>query len=171
MGGARRRSNIKGAGFVVHMVMAENKPPVEAGTRTARYLELYDTSSPTNEAEVQALVAKYDLKHGDVLSFDEYRDVESQIVFCQDDGKITLIPNPDVSDAGYLTIPREVLINVDDALDLYRVVINNSKAGWGRINLCLSPQDKFVVDRLGQVPSDWYFDLVFLEGELDDFAV
>ena len=69
--------------------MADNK----SGTRAARYLELYDTNSPTNEADVQALVAKYDLKHGDVLSFDEYRDVGSQIAVSRDDGSITLIPN------------------------------------------------------------------------------
>ena len=34
--------------------------PIEAGTRAARYLELYDKDNPTNEAEVQALVVKYD---------------------------------------------------------------------------------------------------------------
>lgn len=53
-------------GVVAYYEMAEHKP-VEAspgGTRAARYLELYDTNCPTNEAEVQALAAKYDLKHG-----------------------------------------------------------------------------------------------------------
>ena len=148
--------------------MAGNK----SGTRAARYLELYDTNSPTNEAEVQALVAKYDLKHGDVLSFDEYRDVESQIAVSRDDGSITLIPNPDDSGSGYLTIPKEVLANVSDALDLYRVVIKESDVGQtGSINFNLSPQDKFVVDRLGQVPSDWLFDLVLITGEVTDFSI
>ena len=86
-------------GVVVYCEMAVHKP-VEAspgGTRAARYLELYDTNCPTNEAEVQALAAKYDLKHGDVVSFDEYRDVESQIAVCRDDGTIALVPNPDDS--------------------------------------------------------------------------
>ena len=43
---------------------------VEASTRAARYLELYDTNydSHTNKTEAQALVARYDLKHGDVVS-------------------------------------------------------------------------------------------------------
>ena len=149
--------------------MAES---TEAGTRAARYLELYGTDNPTNEAEVQALVVKYDLKHGDVVSFDEYRDVESQIAVCRDDGTITLIPNPDDSGSGYLTIPKEVLANVSNALDLYRVVINETDAGQtGSINLNLSPQDKFVVDRLGHVPSDWSFDLVLIEGEMTDFSI
>jgi hypothetical protein len=149
--------------------MAENKP----GARAARYLELYDTSSPTSEAEVQALVAKYDLKHGDVLSFDEYRDVESQIAVLRDDGRITLIPNPDDSGSGYLTIPKEVLANaVSDALDLYRIVIKESDVGQnGSINFNLSPQDKFVVDRLGHVPCDWLFDLTLLAGELAEFSI
>ena len=151
--------------------MAEHKPS-PGGTRAARYLELYDTNCPTNEAEVQALAAKYDLKHGDVVSFDEYRDVESQIAVCRDDGTIALVPNPDDSCSGYLTIPREVLVNVSDALDLYRVVITDSKAGYlGRINFNLSPQDKFIVDRLGQVPSDWYFDLQLQDGRVDELAI
>lgn len=161
-------------GVVVYCEMAEHKP-VEAspgGTRAARYLELYDTNCPTNEAEVQALAAKYALKHGDVVSFDEYRDVESQIAVCRDDGTIALVPNPDDSCSGYLTIPREVLVNVSDALDLYRVVITDSKAGYlGRINFNLSPQDKFIVDRLGQVPSDWYFDLSLQDGRVDELAI
>ena len=148
--------------------MAENK----SDTRAARYLELYDTTIPTGEAEVQALVAKHDLKHGDVLPFDEYRDVESQIAVLRDDGSITLIPNPDDSGSGYLTIPIEVLANVSDALDLYRVVIKESDVGQnGSINFNLSPQDKFVVDRLGHVPSDWLFDLHLITGELADFSI
>lgn len=63
------------------------------------------------------------------MSFEEYRDVESQIAVCRDDGTIALVPNPDDSCSGYLTIPPEVLVNVSDALDLYRVVITDSKAG------------------------------------------
>ena len=58
-------------------------------------------------------------------------------------------------------------------MDLYRVVITDSKAGWGsRINFSLSPQDKSVVDRLGQVPSDWNFDLVVNDGlRVEQFAI
>lgn len=148
--------------------MAESK----SNTRAARYLELYDTAIPTNEAEVQALIAKHDLKHGDVLSFNEYRDVESQIAVLRDNGSITLIPNPDDSGSGYLTIPIEVLANVSDALDLYRVVIKESDVGQtGSINFNLSPQDKFVVDHLGHVPSDWLFDLQLIMGEVAEFSI
>ena len=92
----------------------ENKTAIADG-RVAKYLELYiyDLKCPTSEKDVKALVAEYDLKHGDVVSFNEYRDIDSHIVFSQDCGRVTLIPNPDDCGAGYLTIPKEVLANVD----------------------------------------------------------
>ena len=80
--------------------------------------------------------------------------------------------HPNDSGSGYLTIPKEVLVNVSNALALYRVVINETDAGQtGSINLNLSPQDIFVVDRLRHMPSDWSFDLVLIEGEMTDFSI
>ena len=75
---------------------------------TAVYLELYEfgLECPTSDAEVQALVSEYNLKHGDVVNFGDYRDTDSHIVFRQEDGKLTLIANPDARSAGYLTIPK-----------------------------------------------------------------
>ena len=75
---------------------------------TAVYLELYEfgLECPTSDAEVQALVSEYNLKHGDVVNFGDYRDTNSHIVFRQEDGKLTLIANPDDRSAGYLTIPK-----------------------------------------------------------------
>ena len=51
-------------------------------------------------------------------------------------------------------------------------MIKESDVGQtGSINFNLSPQDKFVVDRLGHVPSDWLFDLVLIAGEMEDFSI
>ena len=63
----------------------------------ARYLELFDLECPTSEAEVKALASQCDLKHGDIVSFDEYRNVDLYLAVCQDDGTITLVRNPDDS--------------------------------------------------------------------------
>ena len=82
----------------------------EGAAAVARYLELYGvddlTECPTSEAEIEALLSKYDLKHGDVVNFSDYRDTDSHIVLRQKDGKLTLIANPDDRGAGYLTIPK-----------------------------------------------------------------
>ena len=83
----------------------------ESAAPVARYLELYGvddlTECPTSEAEIEALLSKYDLKHGDVVNFSDYRDTDSHIVLRQKDGgKLTLIANPDDRGAGYLTIPK-----------------------------------------------------------------
>ena len=84
--------------------------PAEDSTSTrARYLEMYAlglTECPTSDAEVQALVSEYNLKHGDVVNFNDYRDTDSHIVFRQKDGKLTLLANPDDRGSGYLTIPK-----------------------------------------------------------------
>ena len=95
--------------------MAQNKPDEgSAGqTRAATYYELYGTECPTDEEAVKALaLSTYDLKHRDVVAFDEDRDVGSQIAVSRENGTITLIRNPDHSCYGYLTIPRKVLTNV-----------------------------------------------------------
>lgn len=139
-----------------------------ADTRPAKYLPLYGLQCPTSEEEVITFVSLHKLSHGDVVAFSDYRDTDSHIVFERDDGTISLIPNPDDRDAGYLTIPKEVTSKVTDALDLYRDFIHEDQAAF---NLYLSPEDKFVVDRLGQVPSDWLFALNYDWGELSEFSI
>jgi len=147
----------------------DNKTATADG-RVAKYLELYiyDLKCPTSEKDVKALVAEYDLKHGDVVSFNDYRDTDSHIVFSQDGGRVTLIPNPDDRGAGYLTIPKEVLANVRDAVNLYKDFIHDEQPAF---NLHLSPQDTFVVDRIGHVPSDWEFNVTWDWGSLNSFGI
>ena len=142
-------------------------------TRAARYLELYDLECPTNEVEMKALASQYGLKHGDIVSFDDYRDIDSYFAVSQDDGTITLIRNPDDSCSGYLTVPKEVLASVNDALDLYRDVVSESEDVPARtINMTLSPHDKFVTDRFGhEVPADFLFDVAINDGEVTDIDI
>ena len=134
----------------------------------ARYFELYRLKCPASEAEVKALVEEYGLKHGDVVAFSDYRDTDSHIAISRDGTNIGLIPNPDDRQAGYLTIPKEVLADVTDAVNLYKDFIHDDQPA---LNLHLSPRDKFVVDRLGEVPDDWEFDVNWDWGVLEEFSI
>ena len=53
---------------------------------------------------------------------------------------------------GYLGIPKDILDDIDDGVTFYEDLID--KNGFG---LEISTHDKFVVNRLGQVPDDWEF--------------
>ena len=132
-------------------------------TRIAKYLELYDLECPTTQADKETLIVEHGLSHGDVVSFDDYRDIDSYIVLCKEDETVTLVLNPDDSEAGYLTIPEEVLASIHDSVTFYQDVLVST---YGSLILNLSPQDKFIVDRLGQVPNDWKFSLEFVDGEM-----
>ena len=90
------------------LVSEEQFLPSKDNAAVARYVKLYQLGLeyPTSEAEEQALLSKYQLKHGDVVSFNDYRDTSSYIVFRRKDGKLILLSNPDDRSAGYLTIPK-----------------------------------------------------------------
>lgn len=142
----------------------DTKYPAEA----AKYLRLYDSECPTSAAGVEALVKKHELCHGDVVAFSEYRDSESYIVSCQENGTVTLIKSPDDSASSDLTIPVEVLARIPDAVTFYRDIIADSAS----VNLNVSPKDKFVVNSLGrEAPGDWKFNIEFLWGKIETFAV
>ena len=68
---------------------------------------------------------------------------------------------------GYLGIPKDILADIDDGVTFYEDV----NAEQTRLDLEISKRDKFVVNRLGQVPDDWEFCLLFNWGELDGFLV
>ena len=68
---------------------------------------------------------------------------------------------------GYLGIPKDILADIDDGVTFYEDVIAEAP----RLDLYISKRDKFVVNRLGQVPDDWEFCLLFNWGKLDDFLV
>ena len=68
---------------------------------------------------------------------------------------------------GYLGIPKEILADIDDGVTFYEDV----NAEQTRLDLEISTHDKFVVNRLGQVPDDWEFCLLFNRGELGDLCL
>ena len=67
----------------------------------------------------------------------------------------------------YLGIPKEVLADIDDAITFYKDIIADAPS----LDLLISSRDKFVVDRLGQVPNDWEFMVVYNWGALEDFLI
>lgn len=146
----------------------ERRVDIKRPARVAKYLELYDLECPTTQADKEALIVEHGLSHGDVVSFDDYRDIDSYIVLCKEDGTVTLVRNPDDSAAGYLTIPEEVLASIHDSVTFYQDVLVST---YGSLILNLSPQDKFIVDHLGQVPNDWKFSLEFVDGEVYNLSI
>ena len=67
----------------------------------------------------------------------------------------------------HLGIPKEVLTDIDDAVTFYKDIIADAPT----LDLLISPRDKFVVDRLGQVPNNWEFMIVYDWGTLGDFLI
>ena len=114
-------------------------------------------------------IQDYRLTHGDVLAFSDYRDTESLIVSYNSRTKqYRFIKNPDVSAAGYLTIPCSILRNVTDFQTKYRSVISNSAC----INFFISPSDIFVTSKLGNdVPADWEIYVDYGHGGLETVSI
>ena len=67
----------------------------------------------------------------------------------------------------YLGIPKDVLADIDDGVTFYEDIIAEAP----RLDLYISTHDKFVVNRLGQVPDDWEFCLNFDWGTLENFCL
>jgi len=128
---------------------------------------------PTTDAEIESYIQRHGLHHGDVVNFDEYRESAAKIVvYDSATGKYKFAANPDDSDAGYLTIPAEVLAHVTDFKTKYEEVMHHIQDYNEIVNFHVSPNDKFIVDKFGKVPVGYEFDVYFDGGEyLDTFAV
>jgi hypothetical protein len=61
-----------------------------------------------------------------------------------------------------------VLADNKDGVRFYKDFIHEDQPAF---NLHLSPQDVFIVDRLGQVPDTWEFNVWWDWGELDSIDV
>ncbi|XP_078663877.1 uncharacterized protein LOC144906991 [Branchiostoma floridae x Branchiostoma belcheri] len=82
---------------------------------------------------------------GDVLSWSDYRDTHTYIV--GKDG--ALIPNPDYSGSGYLTIPLEITQHMTDARRRYE--------GVDVLFMDLRHDDQFIQENFGDLPEEWKF--------------
>ena len=87
-------------------------------------------------------------KFGDVVAFSPYRDTKTYIV----DINGNLIPNPDFSGSGYLTIPLEVTKYMRNATKFYQNVLilrDNS-------NIYVRHDDLFIAKAYGSaLPATW----------------
>lgn len=112
-------------------------------------------------------ITKY--HYGDLFSFSSNRDVGTLIL-----GKNgVLIPNPDYSGTGYLTIPYEITQYLDDATNKYNDIDVNC--------IDLRYDDKFIKNNIGEIPKSWNFkftktdeDIISIEfpnGRVNDFKI
>ena len=122
-----------------------------------------------NITDLSEYVKEYNF--GDLVAFSDYRD--TQTFFIGKEGK--LIPNPDYSDSGYLTVPYEITQYLDNAVykfnDLDPMFID------------LRYDDKFIKENINttscKIPKDWkitfssYYDLgvTFPDGTEHNFKV
>ena len=94
-------------------------------------IELEDIN---NISQMSDHVKKYN--YGDLVAFSDYRDTETCII-----GKEgNLIPNPDYSGSGYLTIPYEITKYLDNAVEKY----SNVDASY----IDLRHDDKFILENI-----------------------
>ena len=77
-----------------------------------------DSDNITNISQLSKYVNKYNF--GDLVAFSAYRDTGTYII-----GKEgNLVPNPDYSCSGYLTIPYEITQHLDNAVEKYSDINN-----------------------------------------------
>ena len=125
-----------------------------------------DSNEPPSEPqEIQDLVNKYDLRHGDIIRYDEYRDGCTVIVKRPASGPPDLIPNPDDAGAAYLTIPAEILESETDFRTKYQAMIEDCP--W--VNFHIWHKDDFIQKLLGvEAPAEWDYNVTYTWGEQDD---
>lgn len=108
--------------------------------------------------------------HGDLFMPGDYRFAGAQVACWDPDAhKMMFIDNPDDSEAGYLTIPACILSIVTDSVGKYKCL-------WEQpcdcnVNMHVSTNDKFVLDKFGEVSDGWKFDVWYAHGELEKVFV
>lgn len=108
---------------------------------------------------------KFNLTHGDVLRFGNYRDASSYIVcFGKDTGIYSFLSNPDLSGAGHLVIPEVICEHVTDARAKFADVIADCEV----LNIHINSKDEYVRKHIVPGNEKWKFDLQFEEGQLTD---
>ena len=66
------------------------------------------------------------------------------------------------------SLRQEVLADIKDAVAFYKDFIHSDQPS---LNLYLSPRDAFIVDRIGQVPDSWEFNVWWDWGGLDSIDI
>lgn len=125
-----------------------------------------------NVSELSKYIENYN--YGDLIALSDYRDTGTYII--GKEGK--LIPNPDYSASGYLTIPYEITKHLTNAVDKYKDVDFNLS------HIDLRYDDKFIKDNINTTSSkilekwNWkltlkgnYLGVVFPNGTSNGFNV
>lgn len=95
-----------------------------------------DKGRYNNVSELSKYIENYN--YGDLIALSDYRDTETYII--GKEGK--LIPNPDYSGSGYLSIPYEITKHLTDAVTKYKDV------DFGLSDIDLRYDDKFIKDNI-----------------------
>ena len=142
------------------------KPPSSPGSVDGLSVIISDSDEPpTDPKEIQDLVKKYDLRHGDIIRYDDYRDGLTVIVKQSASGPSELIENPDDAAAGYLTIPADILESETDFRTKYKAMIEDC----AQVNFHISYKDEFIQKLLGvEAPADWDYNVTYTFGDQED---
>lgn len=124
---------------------------LEDSSILAEYIIYENISNTTRFKNINDLKEYFKIKgitkynFGDLLSFDQYRDIDTKII-----GKNgVLVSNPDYSGSGYLTIPFEITQYLDDATNKYKDIDVSC--------IDLRHDDKFIKENIGEIPKSWNF--------------
>ena len=115
---------------------------------------------PTDPADIVKFISDYNLHHGDLVDFGDYRQTGVVYVNRDVEGEWTFVQNRDDGSAGYLTIPTCVLENVTDAMAKFKDVQRHMEEHNQQYNMHVSHRDKVIRDRFGDVPEGFVFDIV-----------
>jgi len=129
-----------------------------------------DQSPPSTSAAVEKLCTDNGMTHGDVLKFNDYRDVETYIVsICHtavQDEWYSLVSNADDSGSGYLTIPRQILEPVTHHENKFKTIISEAT----RVNFHLPAHDSFIQSLFGvDAPVEFDYNLTYNWGQREDY--
>ena len=135
------------------------------GLRGSRSFIISDSNQPPSDPhEIDDLVKEYDLRHGDIIRYDDYRDCNTVIVKRPTSGPAELVRNPDDKDAAYLTIPAKILQSETDFRTKYKAFIDD--CAW--VNFHVPHKDCFIQELLGvEAPYQWDYNVMYSHGQLE----
>lgn len=125
--------------------------------------ECYGTDIPFVGAVVGDVPAAAGAQFGDLLLTDDHRHVGTFIVGKEN----ALLPNPDYSGSGHLTIPFEITQYLTDATRKYE----SDEIEYTHIDL--RPDDQFITDTfgMGSVPADSPFRFTWLPDQYEVYVL
>jgi len=128
--------------------------------RKAKYVykfsDMEDYHHIKNVSQLSDYISEY--QYGDLISFDDYRDVGTCII-----GKNgNLIHNEDKSASGYLSIPYEITKHLDDAVSLYSDIHVR--------DISIRYDDKIILNNINtpncKILEEWNWEITWFPGSI-----